>query len=80
MTHGIYSTDNKFNVRENLRILGTTVQSSYPKYLQKPNSNKQIQQDNSNKTRQTPKMFIHSLNYLLKRHVITLLVDSNNRT
>lgn len=37
--HGI-SPENKLNICITLRILGTTVQSSYPKYLQQPKVNK----------------------------------------
>jgi len=50
MTQGTPS-ENKLNIRITLRILGTTVQSSYPKYLHKPKGNKQTQHANSNKTR-----------------------------
>jgi hypothetical protein len=50
MTHGI-SSENKLNIDITLRILGITVQSSYPKYLQDPKGNKQTRHANSNRTR-----------------------------
>jgi len=39
MIHGI-SSENKLNIDITLRILGITVQSSYPKYLHDPKGNK----------------------------------------
>jgi hypothetical protein len=50
MIHGI-SSENKLNIDITLKILGITVQSSYPKHLQNPKDNKQTRHANSNRNK-----------------------------